>query len=102
MEIQFFHRKLPVLGDAPVIEFDDGAYKVWELWSNPPNEWVRQPMREKVGAVTLQERFDYFVWKEAALVGSGRSILYAHHFRPADKDMINYWLSGHKKRAVNG
>jgi hypothetical protein len=56
------------------------------------------PMREKVGVVTLQERFDHYLWHECRTP----SIAFAHHFEPASSSEIKRWLQGHasQKREV--
>lgn len=98
--VRFFHKQLPVYGDAPVIEFDDGPHKVWSFVMRTPTGDHAAPMREKVGEVTLQERFDHYIWHEYNLLGAGPRIAFAHHFEPADDFMIDYWMSGHKKRTL--
>lgn len=96
--VHFFHRQLPVIEDAPIRQFDDGPHKVWQLVIADPtggSNYRLIPMREKIGVVTLRERFDYWLWHENK---EGSLTAYASHFEPASENLIRYWLSAHHKR----
>ena len=90
--IKFFHKQLPVRGDAPIVSFDNGEYRFWEVRDSRGRHIT--VMREMVGVVSLQERLDYFLRVESG-GGQGYGIIFADHFVPASRQAIEKWEKGH-------
>lgn len=95
--IQFFHRDLPIVGNAPVIHFDEGNYKFWEIVNAKEERCL--VFREMLGVVTLQERLDTFLKEEAsALPQAAYKMIWAHHVRPARIEAFEGWALSHPKQ----
>ena len=91
--VTFFHRRLPVIGDAPIVHFEEADYKFWEV--RAANGKTVQICREMVGSVSLQERIDYLVWHEAH---SAFGMIFADHIVPAAQETIDLWKQTHHKQ----
>lgn len=90
--IRFFHKQLPVRGDASVVRFDNGDYKFWEV-RDRRGRFINV-MREMVGVVSLQERLDYYLRVESG-GGQGYAMIFADHIVPATTSAIKAWEHGH-------
>lgn len=95
--VRFLLRNLPVRGNAQPIQFADGTYKFWEVRTEKGERCII--FREMVGVVTLQQRLDYFLLKEAKLVPAAAiKMVFAHHIVPAGVDSIAAWAQSHAKQ----
>lgn len=92
--VKFFHRTLPVCGDAKIISFEDGDYRFWEVRSAKGERCL--VFREMVGTVTIQERIDYYVRHESQFGGLG--MIFADHIVPASMEAIRAWAQSHRKQ----
>ncbi len=96
--IQFFHKQLPVRGDASVVRFDNGDYKFWEV-RDRHGRFINV-MREMVGVVSLQERLDYFLRAESG-GGQGYTTIFADHIVPAGEEIVKRWEQSHFEQMVD-
>ena len=92
--VTFFHMRLPILGDAPIIKFPDGDYRFWEVRNKHGERCL--VFREMVGVVSIQERVDYWLRKESSHFGL--NMIFADHIVPCDKDSVAWWARTHQKQ----
>lgn len=95
--VRFFHRKLPIKGDAPVVHFEDGDYKFWEVVTSNGERCL--VFREMLGVVSLQERLDTWLREESGkMPTAGLKMIWADHIVPASVEAIGKWADGHPKQ----
>ena len=98
--VRFFHKRLPVRGDAMPIRFKDSQYRFWEVRTRDGEGILI--FREMIGTVSIQERFDYWLKHECnAMPVAGLAMCYADHIAPAGVDAIKRWAEGHAKQMKN-
>ena len=95
--VYFFHRELPVVGDAPVIPFKEGDYKFWSVVTRKGERCLT--FREMIGVVSLQERLDHFLRCESSQAQpAGYKMIFADHVRPARSKEVEAWAKVHPKQ----
>lgn len=95
--VRFFHKLLPIRGDAKMVKFDDGDYRFWEVRSAEGETLLT--FREMVGVVTIQERIDYWLRKEANVMpAAGIAMIWADHIVPASMERVQVWADEHWKQ----
>lgn len=95
--MKFFHMKLPIMGQAPTVHFDDGDYKFWSIYNSKGQRCLT--FREMLGIVTLQERLDTWLREECSrMPEAGYKMIWADHVRPATADEVIGWAKAHPKQ----
>ena len=93
MELQFFHRRIPVLGEAEPVTLDDGEYKFWyfdccDRGFTMRTKFVNGAWRP------LQERFDEWLWHDAKTMDA-RPIFRLRQVIPATRALTGDWMRTH-------
>ena len=100
MELQFFHRKIPVYGEPEPVVLGDTECKFWWFDCCGPG-FVMRTMKENGEWRPLQERFDEWLWKDAKAMDA-RPIFKLRGVFPAPKEITEGWLRLHPYQAIHG
>jgi hypothetical protein len=92
LKVKWFHRTLPVIGEARSVSMPDGDSKFWFVACPHDGQKHGITMRT-IGTGTIQERLEHFLTHDAWVLGY--DMIWADHVRPATEKEISDWIKVH-------
>ena len=94
MQLKFFHRRLPVVGDPRPVQLPDGRFKFWAFMMGATTLYTMRTRWEGEQWSSLQQRLDQFIAQDSR-GGNGKNMCWVDHVEPADDSEVKNWMEGH-------